>query len=82
MRTTVTLDDDVADKLQAEMRHRKSSNFKETLNDVLRRGLLVKRELLKAKPFKVRARRLGTNQGVNYDNVGELLEQLEGSHHK
>lgn len=82
MRTTITLDDDVADKLQAEMRRRKSNNFKETVNDVLRRGLLVKHELTAAKPFKVRSRRLGTQPGLNYDNVGELLEQLEGADHK
>ncbi len=81
MRTTITLDEDVAEKLQAEMRRRRTNNFKETLNDVLRRGLLARRELA-AKPFKVRARRMGSKQGLNYDNVGELLEQLEGSGHR
>ena len=40
MRTTITLDEDVSKKLQAEMRRRRTSNFKETLNDVLRHGLL------------------------------------------
>ncbi len=82
MRTTITLDDDIAEKLHSEMRHRRSTNFKETLNDVLRRGLLARRELAAVKPFKVRARRLGNKPGLNYDNVGELLEQLEGSSHK
>jgi hypothetical protein len=82
MRTTITLDEDVADKLQTEMRRRRSTNFKETLNDVLRRGLLVRRELAAAKPFKVRARKLGNKSGLNYDNVSELLEQLEGASHK
>ena len=82
MRTTITLDDDVAEKLNAEMRRRRSTNFKETLNDVLRRGLLARRELGSTKPFKVRARRLGNKPGLNYDNVGELLEQLEGSGHR
>ncbi len=82
MRTTITLDDDIAEKLQSEMRRRRSNNFKETLNDVLRRGLLARRELTAAKPFKVRARRLGNKAGLNYDNIGELLEQLEGSSHK
>ena len=81
MRTTITLDDDVAEKLQVEMRRRRSTNFKETLNDVLRRGLLARRELAAAKPFKVRARRLGIKAGLNYDNIGELLEQVEGSSH-
>ncbi len=82
MRTTVTLDDDVAEKLREEMRRRRTTNFKETLNDVLRRGLLARRELAAAKPFRVRARRLGTRAGLNYDNVGELLEHLEGAGHK
>ena len=82
MRTTVTIDDDVAAKLQAEMRRQRSQNFKQILNDVLRRGLLVRRELAAAKPFRVRARRMGKVQGLNYDNVSEMLESLEGSEHK
>ena len=82
MRTTVTLDDDVAEKLQLEMRRRRTTNFKETLNDVLRRGLLARRQLAAAKPFKVRARHLGHKPGLNCDNIGELLEQLEGASHK
>jgi hypothetical protein len=82
MRTTVTIDDDVAAKLQAEMRRQRSGNFKQILNDVLRRGLLVRRELAASKPFRVRARRMGKIQGLNYDNVGELLEHLEGADYK
>lgn len=82
MRTTITLDDDVAEKLQTEMRRRRTTNFKETLNDVLRRGLLVRREIASTKPFKVHARRLGNKPGLNYDNVSEMLEQLEGASHK
>ena len=82
MRTTVTIDDDVAAKLEAEMRRQRSGNFKQVLNDVLRRGLLVRRELAGSKPFRVRARRMGKLQGLNYDNVGELLEHVEGAEHK
>ena len=78
----MTIDDDVATKLQAEMRRQRSSNFKQILNDVLRRGLLVRRELATSKPFRVRARRMGKVQGLNYDNVGEMLENLEGAEHK
>jgi hypothetical protein len=82
MRTTVTIDEDVATKLQAEMRRQQSSNFQEILNDILRRGLLVRRELAASKPFRVRARRMGKMQRLNYDNVGEMLEYLEGPEHK
>lgn len=51
MRRTITLDKDVAEKLQAEMRRRRSTNFKETVNDVLRRGLMVRRDLAASKPL-------------------------------
>ena len=78
----MTIDDDVATKLQAEMRRQRSGNFKQILNDVLRRGLLVRRELAASKPFRVSARRMGKMKGLNYDNVSELLEHLEGPEHK
>lgn len=81
MRTTITLDTDVAEALQAEMRRRRTNNFKETVNEVLRRGLLVRQELA-GNPFKVRARRMGNKAGLNYDNTGELLERLEGVRHR
>jgi hypothetical protein len=64
------------------MRRQRSTNFKQILNVVLRRGLLVRREVTDSKPCRVRARRMGKMQGLNYDNVGELLEYLEGTEHK
>lgn len=81
MRTTITLDDDVTNKLNAEMR-RSGKSFKETVNEFLRVGLAVRRELKSADPFKVRTLPLGAVPGLNYDNIGELLEQLEGPLHK
>jgi Arc/MetJ family transcription regulator len=82
MRTTITLDTDVAEALQVEMRRRRTNNFKETVNEVLRRGLRARRELSAGKPFKVRPRRMGSKAALNYDNTGALLEQLEGVRHK
>ena len=81
MRTTITLDKDVIDKLNGEMR-RSGKSFKETVNEFLRIGLAMRRELKRADRFKVRARPLGVVPGLNYDNIGELLEQLEGPLHK
>lgn len=77
MRTTLTLDDDVVRKMKAEMR-RSGKSFKETVNECLRRGLNARREMKPEKPFVVRARPLGLRQGLGYDNIGELLEQVEG----
>jgi hypothetical protein len=78
MRTTITLDEDTAAKLQAEMR-RTGKPMKETLNEVLRRGFAQKRAPSQARPFRIQARDLGNlRPGLNLDNIGELLEQLEG----
>ena len=78
MRTTVTLDEDVAAKLKAEIR-RTGKGFKQVMNDLLRLALNNRRQRAAGKPFRVRARDLGAARpGVNLDNVSELLETLEG----
>jgi hypothetical protein len=76
MRTTLTLDDDVAAKLQAEAR-KSGRSFKETVNRVLRLGLNSKKDA-PLKPFKVRAWRMGARPGLNFDNIEELLDQIDG----
>ena len=81
MRTTLTLDNDIAAKLNAEMR-RSGKSFKDVVNEFLRIGLNARQEFKTSSPFVVRARKLGIHPGLNYDNVGELLEQIEGSRHK
>ena len=81
MRTTLTLDDDVAAKLEADVR-KSGRSFKETVNYYLRLGLNARRVTKPAKPFKVRARNLGKRPGLNYDDVWGLIEQIEGPSHK
>ncbi len=81
MRTTLTLDDDVAAKLRAEAR-RSGEPFKQVVNRVLRTGLNVRAQAACAAPFKVRARPLGLRPGLNYDKVSELIEQIEGPLHR
>ena len=81
MRTTLTLDEDVAAKLKAEMR-RSGKSFRDVVNDTLRYGLIEKRVATR-RPFKVEARDLGNlRPGLSLDNVSELLEQIEGSLHR
>ncbi len=76
MRTTLTLDDDVVARLKAEMR-RSGLSLKDTVNGALRRGLgTTKRP--RVEPFAVQARPLGLRPGLNYDKVGDLLDQIEG----
>jgi len=81
MRTTLTLDDDVFAKLQAEMRQ-SGHSFKGTVNHFLRLGLNSKRPVSHPKPFRVQARDLELPPGFQLDNIGELLEQLEGPAHR
>ena len=78
MRTTLTLDDDVAAKLQAEAR-RAGRPFREIVNETLRRGLMTRRATGARQPFKVNVRDLGDlRPGLSLDNVAELIEQVEG----
>ncbi len=81
MRTTLTLDDDVAAKLKAAAR-RSGRAFREVVNEALRRGL-VAAPAPRRKPFKIVARSVGgLRPGVSLDNVAALLEQIEGPHHR
>ena len=76
MRTTLTLDDDVAAKLTAEAR-RTGRPFKDIVNTHLRFALNAKR-LPSVGRFSVRVRPLDPIEGVAFDNIEALLDQLEG----
>jgi len=79
VRTTLTLDDDVAAKLKAAVR-RSGKPFRDVVNETLRRGLTVPRAA--RVPFRIQPRSLGVRPGIQIDNVGDLLEQIEGSRHR
>jgi hypothetical protein len=79
MRTTLTLDEDVAAKLKAESR-RSGRPFREVVNETLRRGLTSRRTPMQQQRFRVAVRDLGDlRPGVSLDNVAELIEHVEGS---
>jgi hypothetical protein len=83
VRTTLTLDQDVASRLKAEVR-RSGRPFKEVVNEHLRLALSGRaRRRTKEPPFQVRLRDLGAlRQGLSLDNVGALLEAAEGPAHR
>ena len=82
MRTTLTLDDDVAAKLRAEAR-RKGRPFREVVNDALRRGLAARSSPAAREPFSIEPRDLGNlRPGLSLDNVADLIEQVEGPLHR
>lgn len=82
MRTTLTLDEDVAAKLKAEAR-RTGRSFKDTVNEALRRALLQAPRPPAQGPFRVVTRDLGgLRPGLSLDSVADLLEQVEGPLHR
>ena len=72
MRTTVTLDDDVAAAV-ARLRRERGVGVSEALNGLARAGLTVKST---RPPFRQRSVSLGLK--VDATNVAEALEQLDG----
>jgi hypothetical protein len=82
MRTTLTLDDDVAAKLKAESR-RAGRPFREIVNETLRRGLTSRRLTVQRQAFNAKVRDLGDlKTGLSLDRVAELIEHVEGSLHR
>jgi ribbon-helix-helix CopG family protein len=75
MRTTVTLDDDVAAKLQEEARRQKTS-FKEVLNSSVRRGLRAATPA-GTEPYRLSPRSLRARPGVDLDRALALAGELE-----
>jgi hypothetical protein len=77
MRTTLTLDDDVAVQLE-RLRRARNANLKDVVNEALRRGLRdMSTPSRKRQPFRTRSFPMGKTL-VNLDNVAETLAQLEG----
>ncbi len=72
MRTTVTLDQDVAAALR-RLRTTEGLGLSEALNRLVRTGLTVKQQTRK---FQQRTVRLGLQ--VDVTNIGEALEVLDG----
>lgn len=79
MRTTLTLEDHLAAKLQAAARKRKLP-FKQVVNDALRKGLESLDEPRKAKPFRVHPVSMGLKAGIDYDKINQLLDDMEAEH--
>lgn len=76
MRTTVTLDPDVAARVK-DLAHRSRQSFKATLNDLLRRGLAVARLPRSAKPFVVEPHDGEFLPGIDPARLNQVVDELE-----
>lgn len=82
MRTTLTLDDDVAVRLEQEVRKRGDS-FKAVVNDLLRAGLDARQtKRVKTRRFRTEGFDLGPSLVGSLDNVEEVLARAEGEEHQ
>jgi hypothetical protein len=74
MRTTVTLDEDLAAKVR-ELARERGVSFKEALNSALRLGL--GRGDVAARPYTLRTRPLRLRRGIELDKALALAAELE-----
>jgi hypothetical protein len=81
IRTTVTLDEDVLERVKAFSKERGES-FRDTLNNLLRAGILVAESPRTRGELEIRPFPMGYTPGLNYDDVEGLLERGEGERHR
>ena len=77
MRTTLTIDDDVAQALQ-ELSRKRGTSFKSVVNEVLRRGLTTgEKPPATREPFRVRSAPRGFRAGIDPLKLNQLVDELE-----
>ena len=82
MRTTLTIDDDIAAVLE-RLRRDRDASLKVLVNEALRRGLEDMNSPPKRRePFRTQAVALGRVRIAGIDNINEALAIAEGEAHK
>ena len=79
IRTTTTLEKDVYDRVK-DLSKMQGKPFKETLNELLRIGLIERDGPVKPLPIQPFA--MGLKEGLSYDSVETLLTAVEGEWHQ
>ena len=78
MRTTLTIDDDVAAELE-RLRRARDTRLKDLVNEALRRGLRdIGAPPTPKKPFRTEPLPSGPLLVASIDNIAELLAEVEG----
>jgi len=76
MRTTLTIDSDVEQLLQREMR-RTNRSMKAVVNDALRAGLGIRGKPRRVPVFKVEPHAFGFKPGIDTDRLNQLVDEME-----
>ena len=78
MRTTLTLEPDIAERLRTEATLGRQS-FKTLVNDALRRGLGLENAAVPTQPFRVSAHSSGFLPGIDSGKLNQLTDELEAA---
>lgn len=76
MRTTLTIDPDVAERLRQETR-RSGKGLKAVVNEALRHGLGLEGKPRRAPRFAVKGHSFGFKPGIDLDRMNQLVDELE-----
>jgi hypothetical protein len=76
MRTTLTIEPDVAQEIRQRMAEKKLP-LKRVINDALRAGLSKTGKKERTTRFVVKPWSLGLKPGIDRDKLGQLLDQLD-----
>ena len=77
MRTTLTIESDVARRIESEIR-RTRKTLKAVINDALKAGLGMSGKAVEPlPPFEVRAHDFGFHAGIDPDRMNQLADELE-----
>jgi hypothetical protein len=76
MRTTLTLEPDVAVRLKSEVR-RTGRPLKAVVNEALKRGLGLAGKQVRSPRFEVQPHAFGFKPGVDLDRLNQLVDELD-----
>lgn len=81
MRTTLTLDEDVAQRTK-ELGLKLQKPFKVILNEALRKGLDEVEKPLKRRLYRTKPHTMGLRKEFSIDNIQDLIAQVEGENNQ
>lgn len=76
MRTTITIDDSLADRIE-ELRRKRGLSMKKVIDLLLRDGLECESKPPRPKRFRTRTHRLGLRPGFDPAKLNQLADELE-----
>ncbi|MBT5901831.1 MAG: DUF2191 domain-containing protein [Opitutaceae bacterium] len=76
MRTTLTIDEDIMEKLK-ESAHRRGVPFKRVVNEALRSGIVFETRPREIASVEVVPFSLGLKSGIDPDRLNQLADDLE-----